>query len=205
MSGQPAGSLSPCGTYLRDRTRRRRLGARPDGNGHLDACWSTLGCICAAQTGIEGGKWGATRPRGDAVRGSCKPTVRPHADRSLPVGGWLPAHTDRGGAHLDRGATPHPSPDPKPRGRGLLRFAPASAPQLQGDCWRSSSVWGRNPPRPTSPGMRGPRGGAAPTARVRSDERLKESGPDPGEAWPYGSSCPAGPGAPVRRRNAAQA
>ena len=38
--------------------------------------------------------------RGDAVRGSCKPTVRPHADRSLPVGGWLPAHTDRGGAEL---------------------------------------------------------------------------------------------------------
>src|SRR5450755_2417185 len=56
------------------------------------------GAFALQRRALKGVIGGATRPRGDAVRGSCKPAVRPHADRSLPVGGWLPAHTDRGGA-----------------------------------------------------------------------------------------------------------
>ena len=70
LSGQPQAPSHDAGTYLRDRTRRRRLGARPDGNGHLDACWSTVGCICAAKTGIEGGKWGATQAAGTLSAGA---------------------------------------------------------------------------------------------------------------------------------------
>src|SRR5450755_5033910 len=60
------------------------------------------GAFALQRRALKGVIGGATRPRGDAVRGSCKPTIRPHADRSLPVGGWLPAHTDRGGALLRR-------------------------------------------------------------------------------------------------------
>jgi hypothetical protein len=72
--------------------------------------------------------------------------------------------------HVRGAATPQPLPGPRPGGGASLRTAAASVHQLQGDCCRSSPVWGRNPPEARSPrAYEGP-GRSRSTARVQSDE-----------------------------------